>query len=57
MLFLLLSFLLNKILILKNKIIKYNQVHDLYFKIRYLHPHLSLNFLLYSLVNYHIFFT
>jgi hypothetical protein len=36
--------LLNKNLILINKIIKHNYVHDLYCKIKYLNLYLSLSF-------------
>jgi hypothetical protein len=49
--------LLNKILFLKNNVIKYNWVHDSCFEIKYLHLYLSSNFLIYSLVKYRLVFT
>jgi hypothetical protein len=49
--------LLNKILFLKNNVIKYNRVHDSCFEIKYLHLHLSSNFSIYSLVKYRLVFT
>jgi len=53
---LLLLLLLYKTLVLRNYFIKYNHVHTLCFIIRYLHLHLSLNFSIYSLVKYHMYF-
>jgi hypothetical protein len=33
---------INKPLVPRNNVIKYNQVYTMYFEIKYLHPHLSL---------------
>jgi hypothetical protein len=48
--------LLNKILISRNNVIKYNLI-NLCFDIKYLHPPLSLNFSIYFLAKYRIVFT
>jgi hypothetical protein len=42
----------NKNLTLRDKVIRYNWVHDLYFETSYLNSYLSLNFLIYFLVKY-----
>jgi len=41
---------IRKKLVSINNVIKYNEIYDLYFEIRYLHPYLSISFPIYSLI-------